>query len=420
MELADARTVEIATRSLARSIRRDTVLIKPRIEVVDALRGFALFGLCLIHGLEHFDLLLYPQTAPRLLETIDPIVNGIVFFLFAGKAFAIFSFMFGLSFFIQMDRQRQRGVDFRWRFFWRLVLLFLIGYLFGLAYCGEILTIFAVLGVALILLDKLGTKTLLLLSILMVANIPYLYKFIVVLGDPALDPRPYPVWDLYGRAFEIFSQEPFTQVVRFNAWLGQRMKWLWYIQEGRIWQILGLFLWGMAAGRSRFFESIEEKKGLSRRLLVVSSLGFSALFLLRTNLNRFDLSENAAYLAEKLVSSYANLMFTIVLMAGFVLLYGLESWQRKLSLLAPLGRMSLTNYVGQSLVGVVFFYGFGGAMYQHFGHTLSLAFAIVLISSMIWISRAWLRRFYYGPLEWVWRAATFMTMSIPFVRSRDQ
>jgi len=151
---------------------RSTVVLKPRIEVVDALRGFALLGLCLIHGIEHFDLLIYPESAPGWLEAIDPVAHGLVFLLFAGKAFAIFSFMFGLSFFIQMDRQRQRGVDFRWRFIWRLVLLFLIGYLFGLAYCGEILTIFAVLGVALVLLDKLGTKALLALSILMVANIP--------------------------------------------------------------------------------------------------------------------------------------------------------------------------------------------------------------------------------------------------------
>jgi uncharacterized protein len=397
-----------------------TRTFKPRIDVVDALRGFALLGLCLIHGIEHFDLLVYPETAPGALQAIDPVVHGIVFFLFAGKAFAIFSFMFGLSFFIQMDRQAQRGVNFRWRFLWRLALLFAIGYLFGLAYCGEILTIFAVLGVALILFDKLGTRTLLAVSLLMVANIPYLYRFFVVLGEPALDPRPYAVWNLYGQAFEIFSQGSLAQVIQFNAWLGQQMKWGWYLQEGRIWQILGLFLWGMVIGRSRFFESIEDNKGLCRRFLVVSTLGFVALQTLKMNLDSFDLSENAAYLADKLVSSYANLMFTILLMTGFILLYGRQRWQRKLSLLAPLGRMSLTNYIGQSLVGVLFFYGFGFAMYRHFGYTLSLAFAAVLISALIWASRAWLQRFFYGPLEWAWRAATFMTSSVPFVRRHQE
>lgn len=197
------------------------------------------------------------------------------------------------------------------------------------------------------------------------------------------------------------------------------MKWGWYLQEGRIWQILGLFLWGMLAGRSRFFESTEEKSGLAKRILIASALGSVILLILKTNLDTLGLSENGGYLADKLVSSYANLMLTMVLISGFVLLHGLPWWQRKLNILAPLGRMSLTNYVGQSMVGVVFFYGFGLAMYQHFGQTLSLAFGVVLISLMIWTSRAWLQRFYYGPIEWVWRAATFTSLRVPFSRRRQ-
>lgn len=395
-------------------------LIKPRIQVVDALRGFALLGLCLIHGIEHFDLLIYPDTAPAAFQTLDPIAHGVVFFLFAGKAFAIFSFMFGLSFFIQMDRQAQRGIDFRWRFLWRLALLGLIGYVHGLLYCGDVLIIFAVLGVVLIPLDKLNSKMLLVLSMLLVANLPYLYQLFVVLGEPTVDPRPYAVWDLYGKAFQVFSQGSFTDVIRFNASQGQLMKWGWYLQEGRIWQILGLFLWGMVAGRSRFFESTEEQSSLAKRILMISSLGFVILFIIKTNLDTFGLTENAGYLADKLVGSYANLMLTIVLITGFVLLHSLPWWQRRMNILAPLGRMSLSNYVGQSVVGVVFFYGFGLAMYQYFGQALSLAFAVVLISLMIWISRAWLRRFYYGPLEWIWRAATLTSLRVPFSRRQPR
>jgi uncharacterized protein len=393
-----------------------TRLVKPRIQVVDALRGFALLGLCLIHGLEHFDLLIYPESAPGWLQALDPVAHSIVFFLFAGKAFAIFSFMFGLSFFIQMDRQAHRGVDFRWRFLWRLALLGLMGYLHGLLYCGDVLIIFAVLGVLLIPLDKLSSRTLFVVSLLLVANLPYLYRFFVVLGDAQVDPRPYAVWNLYGEAFHIFSQGSFAEVVSFNAWRGQLMKWGWYLQEGRLWQILGLFLWGMVAGRSRFFESAEERRSLSRKILAGASVTFVALFSLKLRLGSLGLGDNATYLADKLLSSYANLAFTLVLITGFTLLWGLSAWQKKLGLLAPLGRMSLTNYVAQSLIGVVFFYGFGLAMYRHLGHTLSLIFGIILISALIWLSRHWLRRFFYGPLEWAWRAATFIGSKVPLVR----
>jgi uncharacterized protein len=395
-----------------------TPQIKPRIEVVDALRGLALLGLCLIHGLEHWDLLINPENTPAWLESVDAIVHRIVFFLFAGKAYAIFSFMFGLSFFIQMDRQAERGVDFRWRFLWRLKLLGLIGYLHGLLYCGDVVIIFALLGIALVALDRLGKRMLLFLSVLMVANIPRIYELLIVIGEPSLDPRPYELWSLYGRAFELFATGSLAEVVRFNAWQGQIMKWGWYVQEGRIWQILGLFLWGTVAGRSRFFESIDEHRAFCRKLLAGATVAFAVLFTLRMNLGGESASDNVGYLAGNLIGSYANLALTLVWISGFTLLYQRRAWRRPLSSLAPLGRMSLTNYVGQSLVGVPFFYGFGLGMYRQWGPALSLLFAGVLITVMIPASRIWLRHFHYGPLEWLWRAATFMSPDVPFLRRK--
>ena len=397
----------------------DSFLVKPRIQVIDALRGLALLGLCLIHGLERWDLLIYPEATPAWLAAIDQAANASVFFLFGGKAYAIFSFMFGLSFFIQMDRQAARGVDFRWRFLWRLALLGIIGYLHGLVYCGDVVVIFAVLGVMLLVFDRFSTRVLLALSVLMILNVPYVYKLILVLADPALDPRPYAVWRHYGAAFDIFANGSLAEVLRFNAWQGQLMKWGWYIQEGRLWQILGLFLWGMAAGRSRFFESIEEHRHLCRRLLSGSAAAFAMLFTVKLSLGTVGLGENAGYLADKLVGSYANLALTIVWITGFATLFHLPWWQRKLASLAPLGRMSLTNYVAQSLVGVPFFYGYGLAMYREWGHTLGLLFSAVLIVLMIWASRIWLERFQYGPLEWLWRVATFMSRDVPFSRHRN-
>jgi uncharacterized protein len=399
---------------------RATPQVKPRIEVVDALRGLALLGLCLIHGIEHWDLIIRPANAPAWLESLDPIVHRVVFFLFAGKAYAIFSFMFGLSFFIQMDRQAERGVDFRWRFLWRLGLLGLIGYVHGLLYCGDVVVIFAVLGVTLVAFDRLGTKTLLVLSVLMVANLPRLYELLLVVSEPSVDPRPYELWRLYGRAFELFATGSLADVVSFNAWQGQLMKWGWYLQEGRIWQILGLFLWGMAAGRSRFFESIDEHRALCRKLLAGAAVAFAVFFTLRLSIGDESTSDNLGYLAGKLVGSYANLALTLVWITGFALLYQQGPWRRLLSSLAPLGRMSLTNYFGQSLVGVPFFYGFGLGMYRLWGHTLGFVFAATLIVVMIPASRVWLRHFHYGPLEWLWRVGTLMSPDVPFARRRSR
>ena len=97
---------------------------RPRIEVVDALRGFAVMAIILLHNIEHFNLYNFPEATTDFMKALDKGVWDTLFFLFSGKAYAIFALLFGFSFFIQFDNQARKGKDFRLRFFWRLVLLF--------------------------------------------------------------------------------------------------------------------------------------------------------------------------------------------------------------------------------------------------------------------------------------------------------
>ena len=123
-----------------------TIVPKKRIHSIDALRGFALIGIMLLHCMERFDLTLVPEVNSPFWQCVDKGVYDTVYFLFSGKAYAIFSFLFGLSFYMQMDSQAQKGNDFRMRFVWRLILLFLFGYINGLVYMGEFFVVYAVLG----------------------------------------------------------------------------------------------------------------------------------------------------------------------------------------------------------------------------------------------------------------------------------
>lgn len=95
----------------------------PRIEAVDALRGFAVMAIVLVHNLEHFIFPVYPADSPGWLNTLDQGVFNVVFTLFAGKAYAIFALLFGFTFYIQSHNLKRRGGDFGCRFLWRLVLL---------------------------------------------------------------------------------------------------------------------------------------------------------------------------------------------------------------------------------------------------------------------------------------------------------
>ena len=94
-----------------------------RIEVVDALRGFAVMAIILVHNLEHFIFPVYPTDPPGWLHILDQGTFGVVFALFAGKAYAIFALLFGFTFYIQTSNQKKLGKDFGYRFLWRLVLL---------------------------------------------------------------------------------------------------------------------------------------------------------------------------------------------------------------------------------------------------------------------------------------------------------
>ena len=116
---------------------------RPRIEVVDALRGFAVMAIILLHNIEHFNLYNFPEATTDFMKALDKGVWDTLFFLFSGKAYAIFALLFGFSFFIQFDNQARKGKDFRLRFFWRLVLQRIVlpggdlGALFDLGYCVD-------------------------------------------------------------------------------------------------------------------------------------------------------------------------------------------------------------------------------------------------------------------------------------------
>lgn len=144
-----------------------------RIKIIDVLRGFTLFGIILVHFAEQY----YAGPAPAKFANFnnkflgDEIINGFIGIFISGKFYMIFSFLFGLSFFIQMKKS-DSGWAFFLRFFWRLVILFAIGLLHHLHYRGDILTIYAMLGVGLLVFYKLPDKLLLILALCLTINVP--------------------------------------------------------------------------------------------------------------------------------------------------------------------------------------------------------------------------------------------------------
>ena len=149
-----------------------TLKTTERLGVVDALRGFALLAIVLLHNLEHYNLFFMPENVPAWLQTIDKYAWDTIFFLFAGKAYATFSLLFGFSFYIQFHNAEKRGIDFRGRFAWRMCLLLLFAQLHALFYNGDILLLYAVVGFALIPVCKLKDKTVFWIALILLLQ-PY-------------------------------------------------------------------------------------------------------------------------------------------------------------------------------------------------------------------------------------------------------
>ncbi len=397
-----------------------TITPKKRINSIDALRGFALIGIMLLHCMERFDLTLAPVVESPFWQAIDTAVYDSLYFLFSGKSYAMFSLLFGLSFFMQMESQAAKGVDFRGRFLWRLALLFLFGYINGLVYMGEFFMVYAVLGVFLIPLYKVSTRWLLVLCILLFLQIPAVISFVSLLSDNvANEPTAAAAYmdRLFERAADVFINGSLMDVLIFNTFDGQSAKCLWVFNNFRYLQLLGLFIAGMLIGRQGIHKS-EEKMVKYSRLFLPYCLAFWAVFYaVAFLLPVWGVDGFALRVGQTLFKTYGNLGQMMVYFCGFTLLYYRYKGQKVLDRIAPVGRMSVTNYMAQSIVGVSLFYGFGGNFAVEFNYLqsflLGAAFCVIQIAYSNW----WIKRFYYGPMEWLWRSLTWFQV-VPLSRRK--
>lgn len=388
-------------------------MIKPkqRISSIDALRGFSLIGIVLLHCMEHFDLTSYPEYASALMQKIDMGVYDVIRFFVQGKSYAIFSMLFGLSFFIQMDNQADKGVDFRLRFLWRMALLFVLGYLNGLMYMGEFFVVYAVLGCVMVLLWRVPTKILLVLALLLFLQIPEWVSLGKVLAGGAPNERSEMakyMSSLYVECADVFTNGTFWDMIKFNLWKGQLAKCLWVVAVARYLQLIGLFIIGLLIGRAGIHRSEESMTKWSRKALPWALGVFAVFYGASLLLPALGLEGFALRQCKMLLRNYANLGQMIFYVSGLTLLYyKSKGWRAMLDKLAPVGRMSVTNYMMQSVFGVFIFYGFGLNLASATFSECAVA-GVVICAVQILFSNWWMKRHYYGPVEWLWRTATWM------------
>lgn len=388
-----------------------------RIAVVDALRAFALFGIIVTHSVDGFLAGQEPVADFMLFTPLDRAVAELERLFTFGKFYSIFSFLFGLSFAIQLRNAAQKGAGFTGRFAWRLMVLLLIAIAHGAFFAGDILIIYALLGLLLIPFRNLKTKTLLIVGLILTFNVPGLLLAAALLAAPISPEQMQGSPEMQAQFLEVAKQVfaikqsgTFAELAQANYTNGMIGKVFFMIIAGRLWITFGLFLLGMVAGRVELFRDSDANRAFFRKLLWPAVLVALITTLVQW---RYPMGQQMSSVAD-LLNWFSMMIQHISLatfyVAGITLMFWRRPTQGLLPALAPLGRMGLTTYLGQTVFGVLVFYGLGLGLLGKIGAAAAIGAAIAFFVLQILLAQLWSKRFKMGPAEWLWRSLTYFKL----------
>lgn len=388
-----------------------------RIEIVDILRGFALFGILLVN-MAPFKAAAGPPSFGADGPLVDRLASLGILLLAQSKFFTLFSFLFGFGFAIQLLRAQARGVPFVPRFARRLLVLLVFGLLHAvLIWDGDILTLYALFGFVLLLFRDSAPRTLLRWSAgLLLVQLLLLAAGIGVLAwwsaTPAGAAQIVEVESVVGRelaatradALHVYGAGSYGEILAERV---SGLPFVWgFLLSLQATPVFAMFLLGLYVGRRGILQRPDEHLALLRRTRFWGLLGGLLVNLLIVGAFT-QVGPVAALLVLGLNFPLGGPLLSMGYAATLALLVRRERWQCRLAPLAATGRMALTNYLLQSLICTTLFYGYGFGLFGRFGPAAGVLIAIVIYALQIPWSVWWLRRFQFGPMEWLWRSLTY-------------
>ena len=387
-----------------------------RILIIDVLRGFALFGILYAHMIFWYSGGPLPE---NVYQTYIDIPNGIVIGLhmlfFSAKFFSLFSFLFGLSFYIQIQALAEKHENVVLRFGWRLLILGAIGLIHNAFWRADILTIYVPLGFILLFARNLSNKTLLILGVVLTLNIPTkIIEVISIVANNNIEFIPNNFVAEGARYFNVMNQATFTEVVADNVH-SLKEKVNYQLTSGRLFITFGFFLLGMLAGRQKWFSDLEKNRELFKKVwkklgiaLVALSI-VSIVFSVSVYALSIDMKTShwLRWFAGYFVDGF-NTGVTLFYIASIGLLMLKPKWHNRFAPLSYIGKMALTSYLTQTIFGVLLFFHFGWGLFMKTSLIMNILLCCTIFGLQIVFCKFWLQRFNYGPVEWLWRSGTYL------------
>ncbi len=375
-----------------------------RIADVDALRGFALFGILQVNILAFSSVFYgFPNSDAELNFGFNEFVQLIISTIFEMKFYLLFSFLFGYSVTLQMQSAERAGETFVPRFLRRQAGLWIVGLLHAvLLFHGDILTTYAVLGVVLLYWRNKPDNTLIKAAVWLIGLTALLW---LLVGALFWNPDQTDIAELLAEAQLAHTaySGSFSAVIMQHITELQTMWVLLLLIQAPC--ALAMFLLGFLAGRHQFLAQPElYRPYLKPAIKAAIMIGLPASVLTAlTGLFASGTEWEVFGLALTLITAP---LLTFGMIALMLRLFGTKHGQFWRDVLAPAGRMALSNYLLQSLICSFIFYGFGLGLIEKTTAIVNVLIGLSVFIVQLFVSRWWLRHYYYGPLEWLLRALT--------------
>ncbi|MGA3599139.1 DUF418 domain-containing protein [Lysinibacillus agricola] len=392
---------------------------KERIETIDVLRGFALFGIILAN-IVWFLYPVYMQEDPSFKNEwtsfwnqADYTVKSLLTMFVDGKFVMLFSMLFGFGMVIMQERAAAKQLNFWGIYSRRLIALFIFGCLHAyFIWFGDILTDYAILGLLLLLMHKLKSNAMLIISITLYS----LLFGVFTLG--ALSSNPTMTMTMSEESRQLMQV---TIDAHQNGSIQELMdanlmeRTFYTMRNGLYILFLGnpifylftnlpfllMFLFGAAVAKKKWIQRFEDyRKGFFITWLLTFITGGTLSWILPFFL------ENAS--AAQLIQYMSSPLLTIFYAISLIFIYQTVKGKKVLQWLAFPGRMAFTNYIGQSIICTLLFGPFAFGVYGKLHLTTAIIIAIVIFVLQMIFSKLWLSKFRFGPLEYVWRSITYL------------
>ena len=392
-----------------------------RIIYLDILRGIAIFFIFsanIVYFSGHFT---FPEEGrlPSTLFIFDKTLDFILYSLVDGKFYSLFSLLFGIGCAIQHQNLTKHNKPFapffKRRMFWLLIFGLIHLHIFWL---GDILTLYAILGLVLIFFVNFTNRKLITYASVLIL-LPILNWFIInVIG------WNYPMFffKLNSQYYEYFNlpmiENNGIKRSNFGAYIlnenildflkmnigNSFLRIGGILNEGRIFKVLGIFLIGLWAGRKILNENLLENSSFLKKVAIWGIFiglpmsffrGYIEFYAQRTEIWNLLHTITYAFGTLPLAMGYAALLAIfykkIPLLKGFELV----------------GKMALSNYLFQTALAITIFYGIGFSFAGKLGFTVIIGIAILIYSVQVLLSMWWLKSHSFGPMEWLWRQLTY-------------